>query len=123
VNGVWSGQITMPATADLVTLRADDGFNHVGDSDSFEVLAGEGMMLTFNAGTGGSGGVQLLSSGTGTAGSVQLFFTPGQGYVIEASSDLTNWTPVFTNAFGSASAYFTEPAGAGTRFYRAKMLP
>lgn len=123
VNGVWNGQITMPATADLVTLRADDGFNHTGDSDSFEVLAGEGMVLTFNSGAAGSGGLQLLSSGTGAAGSVQLFFTPGQGYVVEVSSDLINWSPVFTNASGRAGSYFSEPAGPGTRFYRAKMLP
>ena len=32
------------------------------------------------------------------AGSVQLFFMPGQGYVIEISSDLTNWTDLYTQA-------------------------
>jgi hypothetical protein len=121
-NGVWSGNVSLPATADLVTLRADDGFNHAGSSGSFEVLAGHGLVMAFNSGASGLGGLQLLSAGA-TAGSVQLFFTPGQGYVIEISSDLTNWTPVFTNASGRAGSYFSEPAGEGTRFYRAKMLP
>jgi hypothetical protein len=124
VNGVWSGQITVPATADLVTLRAEDGFGHAGDSGSFAVTAGSGLHLAFNSGASNSGGAQLLSAGTGGLNNmVQLFFTPGSGYVIEASTDLSEWSPVFTNSNGTASSYFVEPVSTGQRFYRAIMLP
>lgn len=44
----------------------------------------------------------------------------GQKVVIEASADLRNWTPVWTNNLEDIPAYFTDPASAesSARFYR-----
>ncbi|MDB6032253.1 MAG: hypothetical protein JWM16_2591 [Verrucomicrobiales bacterium] len=45
------------------------------------------------------------------------------GYVIEGSSDLTNWTAVVTNS--TSPFLFTDPTAPGSakRFYRARALP
>jgi trimeric autotransporter adhesin len=49
--------------------------------------------------------------------------TAVSGYVIEGSTDLTNWTAVMTNS--TSPFLFTDPSasGSGRRFYRARALP
>lgn len=126
VNGVWNGQIVMPATADLVSVQADDGFNHIGTSGSFVVQAGVSpMSLKLDVSAAVPGNLQLQSVGpsVGAGNLVRLFFTPRQPYVIETSQDLNIWTPVFTNTTGSASSFYAQPVNAGQSFYRAVLMP
>jgi len=124
VNGVWNGQIAMPATADLVSVQADDGFGHIGSSGSFVVQAGVSpMSLKLNVSAAVPGSSQLQSVGSSTGNLVQLFFTPRQPYVIETSTDLNVWTPVFTNTTGSAGSFYAQPVSSGQSFYRAVLMP
>jgi uncharacterized delta-60 repeat protein len=48
---------------------------------------------------------------------------PDQIVVIEASTDLVDWTPLSTNTLYSNRVYFTDPASAPmpSRFYRARL--
>jgi hypothetical protein len=65
-----------------------------------------------------SGGLGFLSGAFGfNVGAVS-----GQNLVIEASTNLTSWTPVSTNTMGSGPLYFSDPASANfsKRFYRAR---
>jgi hypothetical protein len=45
--------------------------------------------------------------------------------VVQASADLANWTPVFTNAaaFGGFQFTDTPSAGIASRYYRAVIVP
>jgi len=71
------------------------------------------------------GNLQLQSAGNLSVGNhmMRLFFTPRRPYRVEASEDLVNWTPVFTNVTGSAGNYFSAPVGGGKLFYRAVLAP
>jgi hypothetical protein len=48
---------------------------------------------------------------------------PAGTYVIEASSDLTQWTPILTTNVSLAPVTITDPASSrtGNRFYRARI--
>ncbi|MEW6304099.1 MAG: Calx-beta domain-containing protein [Verrucomicrobiota bacterium] len=108
-GGLWVGLLTMLETADLVTLQVNDGIGHTGQSTSFAVLASSDPFK--------------LTTDLIPGDPIKLFYTPGEGYIIESSTDLIHWTPVFTNLTGSASSYFSESIGNSTRFYRAQPLP
>lgn len=47
---------------------------------------------------------------------------PGQVVVVEASTNLTKWIPLVTNALGISPIYFSDPdlQGYGRRFYRVR---
>jgi uncharacterized delta-60 repeat protein len=47
----------------------------------------------------------------------------GQSIVVEASTNLVNWTPLTNTILGSSPYFFSDPAAAGipTRFYRARL--
>lgn len=65
-----------------------------------------------------------VAPGTGMTAqgfSFQLTVSPGSTYVIWASSDLQNWTPIATNLATTGTAVFTDPAAANfsQRVYRA----
>ncbi len=48
----------------------------------------------------------------------------GQRYVLESSSDLLNWLPVFTNTLSAGSWHAIIPIGTAPKsFYRARSLP
>ena len=53
--------------------------------------------------------------------SFQLSGAPASTYVIEASTNLTDWTPISTNSGLTGSVVFTnsEAANLSQRFYRA----
>lgn len=56
--------------------------------------------------------------------SLRLFGFDGQPYVIEASGDLQDWRPRWTNAPSGGVRDFAEPPGATLfRFYRARLWP
>jgi hypothetical protein len=49
----------------------------------------------------------------------------GQTVVIEAATNLLDWTPLETNTVGPAPAYFSDPDSMNRprRFYRGRVLP
>ncbi len=49
----------------------------------------------------------------------------GQQFVVDATSDMKNWTPISTNTLSGATLDFSDPASAQlkSRFYRARLLP
>ncbi|HEX3627507.1 MAG TPA: hypothetical protein VH280_19035, partial [Verrucomicrobiae bacterium] len=47
---------------------------------------------------------------------------PGQPVVVDASSDLVDWLPIWTNTTGSGALFFSENySGNSNRFYRAHL--
>ncbi|HVV01829.1 MAG TPA: hypothetical protein VHH88_10740, partial [Verrucomicrobiae bacterium] len=54
---------------------------------------------------------------------LSLTGTPGSEVVVEASTNLLDWTPVSTNTFETNTLQFTDPAisGYSRRFYRARV--
>lgn len=50
--------------------------------------------------------------------------SPGQGAVIEASTNLATWTPLGTNVIGGTPLYFSDPSWTNypSRFYRLRSL-
>jgi len=67
--------------------------------------------------------VQFLSASVLTNGQVQLIFSglPGQSYLIYASTNLVNWTPISVLAVSGGPLPFIDPEAADypARFYRA----
>jgi hypothetical protein len=66
--------------------------------------------------------VRVVSSGLTTTGfNLRLAGPLGSNYVIQASSDLTNWTSISTNAAPDGTVDFTDTAALNRpqRFYRA----
>ena len=47
---------------------------------------------------------------------ISLTGTPGSQYILETSTNLLHWTPIFTNA---APYTFNDPTANAARFYRA----
>jgi hypothetical protein len=47
----------------------------------------------------------------------------GLRYVVESSSNLFNWTPLFTNTAGGSAVLFTTNIMPGDAFYRVGRLP
>ena len=62
-----------------------------------------------------------ISQLPGQVASVLLYGRSGLRYVVQASSNLTNWTSISTNLLQGNSVYIYEPisGAAGSRFYRA----
>lgn len=84
-----------------------------------------------NARAGGSTNFPLLYTppalkiGAVTNGQIQLtlFGEPGMTYVIEASSDMSSWTPVATNTASDYSSIINLPLSANQSFFRAWRNP
>lgn len=49
--------------------------------------------------------------------------TPGLRYDVEVSSNLFNWTPVFTNVATGNPSFFTNPISGDGNYYRVGRLP
>jgi hypothetical protein len=47
----------------------------------------------------------------------------GQTIVVDGSTNLMNWTPLYTNSTGTNPAYFFDPASTNlpSRYYRARL--
>jgi hypothetical protein len=69
--------------------------------------------------TGGSFGFSNGVFGFAVAGPA------GATFVIEGSTNLTDWAPLQTNSLGAAPVYFTDPdsANRARRFYRGRLRP
>ncbi|MBI4324289.1 MAG: immunoglobulin domain-containing protein [Chloroflexi bacterium] len=68
----------------------------------------------------------LTADGSGTNGfGFNLRGMAGQTVVIDASANLTSWTPLLTNSLLTGDFYFNDPGSTNTaqRFYRARLTP
>jgi hypothetical protein len=70
--------------------------------------------------------VNFVAAGTGLTSSgfkIQLSGPSGTNYVIQASTDLKNWVPIFTNAAPTGGISYTDTAASNLsfRYYRAKL--
>jgi len=105
---------------------ADAGFYQVAISNGVGALTSPaaalnvtGVPVSFVTGAGG------IQAGNGAI-TVVLTNLTGQGQVVvQASSDLVNWLPVFTNAAAFGGFEFTDaaPANLPCRYYRAVIEP
>ena len=66
-----------------------------------------------------------LSAPSVGPGTFQMYVdsTPGQPWAVQVSTNLVNWTSVFTNKPGGAMYYFDPYATNSSRFYRAWLVP
>jgi len=96
---------------------------------SVEVKNGVGSVTSSNATlvvltTTVSNVVNIVSAGTGMLANgfrIHLSGPSGSNYVIQASTDLKNWTPISTNAAPTGSVSYTDAAATNLlfRYYRA----
>ena len=56
---------------------------------------------------------------------VRFFFTPGNTYILQASTNLVDWSSISTNTPASSPFYWVDPGATNlpSRFYRAIQLP
>ncbi len=111
VPGGWAaGAAAVPAGA---TIRARGFVTVQGNSGWFceDYLFQRAPAILTGDGNFGVRGGQFGFNMTGT---------PGQTAILEASTNLTSWTPVSTNRFGEAPLYFGDPAWTNlpVQFYR-----
>ena len=98
---------------------------------SVKVMNGVGSVMSSNAplvvlGNTVSNVLSIVSSGTGmiTSGfKLNLSVPTGSNYVIQASTDMVNWTSIYTNVAASSSVSYTDAAALSlpNRYYRAKL--
>jgi sugar lactone lactonase YvrE len=92
----------------------DQGTYFVFVSNALGTVASSNALLYLNT-------LQLsVASSNGSAIQLQMTGTAGGNYVIEASTDLVTWTPLFSNTAASGFLYLTD-TNAGIfdqRFYR-----
>ncbi len=115
-SGVWSGSLLIQPLATNASLTADDGFNHIGGSNPFDVIATPLPLPSLQAVGVHAGAVQL------TWGAVS-----GLWYQIQFKTNLnqTDWLNLGgpTNAT-TGSLWLTDPIGADSqRFYRIQAMP
>jgi len=113
VDGVWIGEVTVHEAVTNLVLRADDGLDHDGESDPFnvEAVSQPPLILTND----GQLGITNGCFGFNVQGQA------GQVIVIEVSTNLLDWLPLQTNTLGSGPFYFSDPNTTNftQRFYRA----
>jgi len=121
--------VVIPLVGTVSTLTLDDIDSSSEGTYSVEVKNGVGSVTSSNAAlvvltTTVSNVVNIVSAGTGMLANgfqIHLSGPPGSNYVIQASSDLKNWTPISTNAAPTGSVSYTDAAATNLsyRYYRA----
>lgn len=92
------------------TIGYSDGWGHSG-SITINSLAPTSITLISPRLAEG----QFLFDATG--------LTVGETNVLEISTNLSDWTAIETNVAAASSATFTNPAVAGSQFYRVVQMP
>jgi hypothetical protein len=109
---VYSAPLKLTNTATVSANAFEDGYvNSVAASGVYNVLPG---ILTAPADSLSDGVFQLQMQGV-----------PGQSYVLEATTNFTDWVMVSTNSASDGMLYFTDPVlpSLSSRFYRVFELP
>lgn len=107
-NGIWSGALSVLTAATNIVLRATDGDGHFGQTLPFDVVAP--VLSVGRLGASTPGIVELQLSGM-----------RNETYVIQASTDLTFWMPIYSTNLVTNSAVILDPDTTSftLRFYRA----
>jgi hypothetical protein len=117
-------------TAQVWQLTAANSINHLSDlSFSGNVLtnaipAQSITLFVLPAGTAPPPSPPVLSDSAMTPGNTFSFTLNGQAgtnYIIQYSGDLTNWSPISTNALSGSSSNLSFPVPDAVRFYRAQV--
>jgi hypothetical protein len=115
LSGSTDGPGNIARFNDPTTLAADVAGNiYIADTDNNVIRKG--------APSAGPAAVLGVFPGDGSIGGQFTFILsgpPGQTVIVEASSDLSRWSPVWTNTF-AGSLQFLDPGSAthSNRFYR-----
>ena len=122
--------VAVPLVGTVSTLTLSNVTSANAGAYSLRITNGVGSAISSNAtlivlASAVSNVVNFVSSGTGLIVSgfkVQLSGPAGSNYVIEASTDLKNWTPIATNFSSTGSVTFTDTVARTLPFrvYRAK---
>ncbi len=104
------------ASAGQYYVKIENGVGEVTSSNATLVVLANVVPATLNI---VSNALQMTASGF----NIQLSGPAGSNYVIEASTDLKNWTPIATNAAptGTVSYIDTQATNYPSRFYRARL--
>jgi uncharacterized repeat protein (TIGR01451 family) len=113
-NGIWSGPVSVSASATNVTLVVSDNDGHLGASSTFDVITRGAPAL----------GALKISSSSPRLMELQIDGFKGGTCVIEFSTDLSTWRPLSTNSFADGHIIVVDPnATNAARFYRARWEP
>jgi hypothetical protein len=107
VNGAWSGNVTLPTTANSVFLTAHSGV-YYGDSNLFDVGAVPPAAPVLSA---------LPAYATGTSASTAWSTVTATDYYIEAATDNTFASPVANSGWITATSYVFTGLTDGTHYY------
>jgi hypothetical protein len=120
-------QIDPTLTIYFVSAELNPSVDITGFPDAEHFLNGQfgGRLQWVPGGLGGAATKTLSGSYDKSTGKFQLNLSgaySGQTNIIEASTNLVNWMPIFTNI---GSTMFTDPKATNYpyRFYRTKTLP
>ena len=130
-NNATVANVVVPLVGTVSTLTLNKLSPASAGSYSVIVKNGVGSVISSNAtllvlGSTVSNVVSFVASGTGLTASgfkIQLAGPSGSNYVIQASSDLKNWSPIFTNAASTGNITYTDVTASAIsfRYYRAKL--
>jgi uncharacterized repeat protein (TIGR01451 family) len=111
INGVWSGLVSALQQGTNVHLEVDDGQNHTGASNPFDILGGTGAQLTYLTIVGDE--IRIGFRGQ-----------TGNTYRVERSEDLVNWTLFSEFRLDTNDAELLDDFSPSTRtrFYRASIV-
>jgi pectin methylesterase-like acyl-CoA thioesterase len=114
----WRPTVAQADTTNLVTIQvADNGSPSLTATQSFNVVVSPIIYPSLSSTVSLAGGQFSLTVDSGTA---------GPDYIVLASTDLINWTPIFTNLAPSlpfTSVVDTNAADVPVRFYRIQLAP
>jgi pectin methylesterase-like acyl-CoA thioesterase len=114
----WRPTVAQADTTNLVTIQvADNGAPSLTATQSFNVVVSPLIYPSLSSSVSYAGGQFSLTVDSGTV---------GPDYIVLASTDLINWTPIFTNLAPSlpfTSVVDTNAADFQIRFYRIQLAP
>jgi hypothetical protein len=121
--------VNVPLVGTVSTLTVSNVCSANAGTYSVRIVNGVGSGTSSNAtlivlANTVSNVLNIVSTGTGmTANGFKILLSgpPGSNYVIQASTDLKNWTPISTNAAPTGSVSYTDAAAKNLpfRYYRA----
>jgi hypothetical protein len=123
--------VAVPLVGTVSTLTVDKINSAQSGNYSVVIKNGVGSVTSSNAAvvvlsSTVSNVVDIVTTGTGlTTGGfkINLSGPSGSNYVIQASTDLKNWIPIFTNNAPTGSLSYTDADAVNLsfRYYRAKI--